>query len=112
MISLKSPMQSHGRLDISRSRRSNVIYKIVTKALANRLRIVLGEVVSDTQSAFVPVRLISDNAIVGFECLHALKKRKRKEGSLALKLDMSEAYDRVEWEFLEKVMGIMGFSAS
>ncbi|KAK3225097.1 hypothetical protein Dsin_004959 [Dipteronia sinensis] len=90
----------------------NIIYKIVANALANRLLIVLGEVVLDTQSALVLGRLISNNAIVGFECLHALRKRKQKEGSLALKIDMSKAYDRVEWEFLEKVIGTMGFSAS
>ncbi|KAK3194205.1 hypothetical protein Dsin_025515 [Dipteronia sinensis] len=71
----------------------NVVYKIVSKALANRLCVVLGEVISETQSAFVPVRLISDNAIIGLECLHALRTKRRKKGSLALKLDMSKAYD-------------------
>ncbi|KAK2648962.1 hypothetical protein Ddye_016451 [Dipteronia dyeriana] len=75
----------------------------VAKALANRFRNVMGEVISETQSAFTPERLISDNAIVGFECIHALRNRKRgKKGTLALKLDMSKAYDRVEWVFSGK----------
>ncbi|KAK2646527.1 hypothetical protein Ddye_021722 [Dipteronia dyeriana] len=52
----------------------NVFYKIVTKALANRFCGVLNEVISETQSAFIPGRLISDNAIIGFECMHALKR--------------------------------------
>ncbi|KAK3212813.1 hypothetical protein Dsin_017519 [Dipteronia sinensis] len=68
------------------------------------------KVISETQSAFVPGRLISDNAIIGLECLHALWTKKRKKGSLALKLDMSKAYDRVEWDFLSKVMLRLGFS--
>ncbi|KAK3221989.1 hypothetical protein Dsin_009014 [Dipteronia sinensis] len=57
----------------------NVIYKIVAKAIANRFRMALGDVISGTQSAFIPGRLISDSAIVGFECMHALRTRK-KEG--------------------------------
>ncbi|KAK2662981.1 hypothetical protein Ddye_001555 [Dipteronia dyeriana] len=63
----------------------NVVYKIMAKALANRLRLVLGEVIMETQSVCILGRHISDNALIGFECLHAL--RKRKDGSLALKLD-------------------------
>ena len=74
----------------------NVVYKIVAKSIANRFRQVLGGVISETQGAFVPGRQISDNIIVGFECLHRIKRRKRKNGSMAVKLDMSKAYDRVE----------------
>ncbi|KAK2656681.1 hypothetical protein Ddye_009733 [Dipteronia dyeriana] len=74
----------------------NVSYKIVAKALANRFRMVLGDVVFENQSAFIPVRLISDNAVIGFECIHNLCTHKRLKGSIALKLDMSKAYNRVE----------------
>ncbi|KAK3230612.1 hypothetical protein Dsin_002493 [Dipteronia sinensis] len=88
----------------------NVVYKIVSKDLANMLRVVLGKVIPETESTFVPGRLISDNAIIGLECLHALRTKKRKKGSLALKLDMSKAYDCVEWDFLSKVMLRLGFS--
>ncbi|KAI9182085.1 hypothetical protein LWI28_021903 [Acer negundo] len=58
---------------------------------------------------FIPRRRISDNTIVGFECLHRLKRRKRKFGSMAIKLDMSKAFDRVEWIFIEKMMLKLGF---
>ncbi|KAL5746290.1 hypothetical protein ACOSP7_027436 [Xanthoceras sorbifolium] len=75
----------------------NVIYMIVSKAMVNRFRLVLNDVISESQSAFIPGRLITDNAILGFECMYALKRNKTgSTGSLALKSDMSKAYDKVE----------------
>ncbi|KAK3212398.1 hypothetical protein Dsin_017104 [Dipteronia sinensis] len=54
--------------------------------------------------------MIFDNSIVGFECMHALKRKKKgKVGALVLKLDMSKAYDRVEWSFLTGLMQRLGF---
>ncbi|CAB4282683.1 unnamed protein product [Prunus armeniaca] len=88
----------------------NVIYKIGAKALANRLKVILNEVIGPHQSAFVPGRIISDNSIVAFEVLHHMHNRTHcKLGFQALKLDMSKAYDRVEWGFLEIFMHSMGF---
>ncbi|KAK3210947.1 hypothetical protein Dsin_015653 [Dipteronia sinensis] len=55
-------------------------------------------------------RLSLDNDIIGFECLHALGVSKWNEGSFALKLDMSKAYDLVEWGFLANMIRKIGFS--
>uniref|UniRef100_A0A2N9F4S2 Reverse transcriptase domain-containing protein n=1 Tax=Fagus sylvatica TaxID=28930 RepID=A0A2N9F4S2_FAGSY len=80
------------------------------EVLANRLKKVLPHVISETQSAFVPGRLISDNILIAFKTLHYMHQmRQGQQGYMALKLDMSKAYDRVEWVFLEKIMMTMGF---
>lgn len=71
-----------------------VTYKIIAKAIANRMKKVLESIISPTQTAFVLGRLISDNVVVGFEFIHAIRsRRKGKKGWAALKLDMSKAYD-------------------
>ncbi|XP_060969607.1 uncharacterized protein LOC133036861 [Cannabis sativa] len=89
----------------------NVLYKIASKVVANRMKGVLNQTISETQSAFVAGRLISDNVMVAFEAMHYLKRKtKGKKGYMALKLDMSKAYDRVEWSFLESILRVMGFS--
>ncbi|KAK2655223.1 hypothetical protein Ddye_008275 [Dipteronia dyeriana] len=89
-----------------------VIYNCISKALANCLWLLLNSVISETQNAFIPGRCITDSVMVGFDSMHALrgKVNTKDKGIMSLKLDMSKAYDRVEWSFLELMMKWMGFS--
>ncbi|XP_071900920.1 uncharacterized protein [Coffea arabica] len=88
----------------------NTLYKIISKVLANKLKVVLNKCISETQSAFVPSRQIVDNVLIAHEVMHFLKnKRKGKVGFMAIKLDMSKAYDKVEWKFIGRMMVNMGF---
>jgi hypothetical protein len=88
----------------------NVVYKLVSKVLSKRLRAILPEIITQNQSAFMPGRLISDNILIAYELTHyLLNKREGDLGYAALKLDMSKAYDRAEWSFLESMMSRLGF---
>ncbi|KAA3477260.1 reverse transcriptase [Gossypium australe] len=82
------------------------------KVIANRLRIVIDKCINLAQSAFVSGRLISDNVLLAYEILHTFKQKKTgKKGYMVVKLDMSKAYDRVDWNFIATIMKCMGFNS-
>ncbi|XP_013589029.1 uncharacterized protein LOC106404232 [Brassica napus] len=89
----------------------NVSYKIISKLLCQRLKKVLPGLISETQSAFVAGRQISDNNMIAQEMFLALRtKPSGRSKRMAIKTDMSKAYDRMEWSFIEAAMRKMGFS--
>ncbi|XP_056847457.1 uncharacterized protein LOC108816806 [Raphanus sativus] len=90
----------------------NVSYKVFSKILVNRLKQHLGSIISENQNAFIPGRVITDNIVIAHEVFHSLKARKRQATSyMAVKTDITKAYDRLEWKFLEKTMSYMGFDS-
>ncbi|CAA7014644.1 unnamed protein product [Microthlaspi erraticum] len=83
---------------------------MISKILTLRLQPVLRDMISENQSAFVPQRAISDNVLITHETLHYLKTSKaKKQVYMAVKSDMTKAYDRIEWDFVKLVLERLGF---
>ena len=89
----------------------NVISRITSKVIANRLKRFLPSIISEDQSAFMSDCLITDNILVAFETMHYLNQKTcGKVGEMALKLDMSKAFDRIEQRCLKDIMLKLGFA--
>ena len=83
----------------------NVYYKTISKILSLRFKPVLQGVVSENQSAFIPGRVITDNVLITHEMLHFLKiSGAIKKCPMAVRTDISKAYNRLEWSFIESVL--------
>lgn len=88
----------------------NVSYTIIAKMLANRLNHFLLAVIDENQRAFVPGRLINDNILLSSKIFHFMSHNQTTQrGVMALKLDKSKAYDRIDWDYLSCVLINMGF---
>jgi hypothetical protein len=93
ILKLKNPIKVSDFKPISLC---NVLYNIISKTLANRLKVILPNIISQNQSTFILGQLISDNVLATYETLRSMHSRMwGKVGYMALKLDMSKAYDKV-----------------
>lgn len=89
----------------------NVVYKLVSKVLTNRLKPHMHMLISKNQSAFILGCLLTDNIMVAYELLHAMKCIfKGRNETMAIKLDMDKIYDKVEWGYLEATLNTLCFS--
>ncbi|XP_074304710.1 uncharacterized protein LOC141639512 [Silene latifolia] len=83
----------------------NVFMRVVTKCITNRMTKIMGYLVGNFQNAFIAGRSITDNILLAHEAIFKINSQKKgKSGSFAFKADMSKAYDRVRWDFLQAVL--------
>lgn len=84
--------------------------KLVIKVIVNWLKPYMDSVISSPKSSFIPGKIIIDNIIITQELLHTMKYNlKGMKWKMAVKLDMSKAYNRVEWPYLEATLWDLGF---
>ncbi|XP_026398820.1 uncharacterized protein LOC113294650 [Papaver somniferum] len=89
----------------------NFNFKIFTKILATRMNNLMGKLVSNQQAAYIKGRSIHQQVMLASELVNEMKHT-RRGGNVGLKLDISQAYDSVNWNFLFKVLQKYGFSAA
>ncbi|XP_012853646.1 PREDICTED: uncharacterized protein LOC105973172 [Erythranthe guttata] len=88
---------------------SNFTSKLISKILANRLSQFLHLVINEEQAGFIKGRSIHESIILAQELVEDFDRR-TPGGNLIFKVDMSKAYDRLEWRFLIRAMRNMGFN--
>lgn len=80
----------------------NLLYKLITKIIAERLKPVLGKFISVEQFGFLPNRQILHAVGIVQEVLQSVKSKKLS--ALILTLDLEKAYDKVDWSFLRLIL--------
>ncbi|XP_026442924.1 uncharacterized protein LOC113342676 [Papaver somniferum] len=83
------------------------IYKAISKALAERFKIMLPKLIFNHQSAFIKGRQITDSILIANECLDS--RIKEKKPGIICKVDLEKAFDHVKWSFVDEVLLRMGF---
>jgi hypothetical protein len=83
------------------------LYKFLAKVLANRLRLVIGSVISESQTTFMRDRQILDGILIANEIVDEAPKSKKE--LMLFKVDFDKAYVSVDWGYLDDVMGKMSF---
>ncbi|PNY15946.1 ribonuclease H, partial [Trifolium pratense] len=87
----------------------NTVYKIVSKVMTNRIKDSISKIISPNQTGFIPRRSIHENIIVAQEMAHSMCKMNGKVGFFVIKVDLSKAYDKLNWKFIHHVLQETGY---
>jgi hypothetical protein len=90
----------------------NVIYKIIAKSVANRVKDHLPSYINQAQSAFIANRHISSNIIITPEIIHSFNLKSWNNHAFILKLDLAKAFDRIGWSFITTALHRLGFNTN
>lgn len=87
---------------------ANFVFKITTRIVADRLGPIASRIISPNQSAFLQGRSIVDPIVLTSECVNLLD-RTCKRGNVAIKFDITKAFDTLDWNYLLRVLRSFGF---
>lgn len=82
----------------------------ITKVIANRIKLILKDIIAPIQCSFIPGRHSTNNVIIAQEAIHSMVNKKGKKGWMAIKVDLEKAYDRLNWDFLKDTLKDIGIS--
>lgn len=85
----------------------NILYKLISKILANRLKSILPKCITWNQYAFIKERLLMENVLLATELVKDYHKETISP-RCAMKIDISKAFDSVQWSFLINTLKALG----
>eukprot|EP00253_Pinus_taeda_P018354 PITA_18354 len=88
----------------------NVLYKVISKVIANKLKPLLPMLISPEQSGYAEGRQIMDGIILTHEIIHSLKQS--KQAGMLLKLDLSKAFNKLSWSYIHHMLKAFGFCST
>jgi hypothetical protein len=105
------PKKTHANLvtDYRPISLTNVIYRLIAKSLANRLKEELPNYIHQTQHAFIQGRRITENIIIAQEIVHSFNLKSFNQQAFMLKIDLAKAFDRIEWSFILNALRRKGY---
>ncbi|KAF3973512.1 hypothetical protein CMV_003065 [Castanea mollissima] len=87
----------------------STVYKVISKVIFNRIQPHMHHLISLLQAAFILGRKGLDNMIIAQEILHSMEKKKGRIGTMALKINLEKAFDRLEWSIVREVLDHFNF---